>query len=545
MKKRTWLVAFCAVMLLMLALPAKASAVTPEEDAYYRNQVKSIYRRVRYNTGGGSLQGYCGTMSGWQLYLLGIDRYPNIHNGNGEYDAYENKKVTTGGYAVKAYSAENYTLEEALNTITQGGTRDVYNVLVGFQRTNTAAGYYYGHACVIHAIIDGQVYFVEGFHTSLAGAEGNPIVCSIAKFAKYYDEWCTFEGIIEFGKKEYVNYCDSFPSALFVETNTKAKLYSIPSKEDVNGYKSQVLRTAQQNERLQVTRLIGNTKGEFFYQVDNDGDYAYVAVAEVNVLRVNADRVTMTDITAPTSLKMNKSMAITGKIVTQDGILSGVRVEVLDESGNVILSTQVQKESNQISLPKNGINFAGLPAGNYTYKVYADVKSNFVLGEDVLQETATNCVYTRAFTVGGVEPAAAWEETSSRLLKNGWIYENGAWCYYEQNTLQTGWFCSGGVDYYLQEDGYAVTGWQTINGKNRYFSNTGAMRVGWLRTDGNTYYMLSNGVAARGLRMIDDKLYFFEEDGTMKTGGEVVVDTVPYQIGSDGEAKQIVLTVDE
>lgn len=545
MKKRTWLVAFCAVMLLMLALPAKASAVTPEEDAYYRNQVKSIYRRVRYNTGGGSLQGYCGTMSGWQLYLLGIDRYPNIHNGNGEYDAYENKKVTTGGYAVKAYSAENYTLEEALNTITQGGTRDVYNVLVGFQRTNTAAGYYYGHACVIHAIIDGQVYFVEGFHTSLAGAEGNPIVCSIAKFAKYYNEWCTFEGIIEFGKKEYVNYCDSFPAGLFVETNTKAKLYSIPSKEDVNGYKSQVLRTAQQNERLQVTRLIGNTKGEFFYQVDNDGDYAYVAVAEVNVLRVNADRVTMTDITAPTSLKMNKSMAITGKVVTQDGILSGVRVEVLDESGNVILSTQVQKESNQLSLPKNGINFAGLPAGNYTYKVYADVKSNFVLGEDVLQETATNCVYTRAFTVGGVEPAAAWEETSSRLLKNGWIYENGAWCYYEQNTLQTGWFCSGGVDYYLQEDGYAVTGWQTINGKNRYFSNTGAMRVGWLRTDGNTYYMLSNGVAARGLRMIDDKLYFFEEDGTMKTGGEVVVDAVSYQIGSDGEAKQIVLTVDE
>ena len=248
----------------------------------------------------------------------------------------------------------------------------------------------------------------------------------------------------------------------------------------------------------------------------------------------------MTDITAPTSLKQNKTMQITGKVVTQDGILSSVRVEVLDETGIVMRSVQVQKESNQISLPKNGINFADLTPGNYTYKVYADVKSNIVLGEDIVQEVATNCVYTRAFTVGGAEPTVAWADTKTHLFRDGWIYDNGAWRFYKQDVLQTGWICSGGVDYYLQEDGSAATGWQTINGKNRYFSNTGAMRVGWLRADGKTYYMLSNGVAACGLRTIDGEQYFFEEDGTMKTSGEVVVDVILYQIQSDGRAIPVI-----
>jgi hypothetical protein len=57
---------------------------------------------------------------------------------------------------VKAYPASQYTLLDALNTITRNGTLDVYNILVGFQRTNTQLGSIYGHALLIHGIIDGM-----------------------------------------------------------------------------------------------------------------------------------------------------------------------------------------------------------------------------------------------------------------------------------------------------------------------------------------------------------------------------------------------------
>ena len=89
------------------------------------------------------------------------------------------------------------------------------------------------------------------------------------------------------------------------------------------------------------------------------------------------------------------------------------------------------------------------------------------------------------------------------------------WRYYENGTFRTGWFCSGGIDYYLLEDGAAATGWQKINGKMRFYTDTGAMRTGWLNDNGAVYYLLSNGIPATGERTIDGEAHMFGTEGIL------------------------------
>ena len=141
-------------LLIVAMLPLGTSAATTE-DQTIRTQIKNVYRKVQRMVGW-NLSGLCGLMTDYQLYYLGVDTTLKISDGNGQYDEYRNLDMTYNGYKVTRYPAENYTLEEALYTMTEGGTRNVYNVLVGFQWTNTSAGARYGHACVIHAILDGK-----------------------------------------------------------------------------------------------------------------------------------------------------------------------------------------------------------------------------------------------------------------------------------------------------------------------------------------------------------------------------------------------------
>ena len=57
---------------------------------------------------------------------------------------------------------------------------------------------------------------------------------------------------------------------------------------------------------------------------------------------------------------------------------------------------------------------------------------------------------------------------------HGWHYDNG-WMFYENERQQIGWVRSCGVDYYLNRVGKVLTGWNTIEGGLRYFTDTGAM----------------------------------------------------------------------
>ena len=59
------------------------------------------------------------------------------------------------------------------------------------------------------------------------------------------------------------------------------------------------------------------------------------------------------------------------------------------------------------------------------------------------------------------------------------------------------WISVNGKVYYVNKDGYRVTGWIKYRGKFYYMEKSGVMHTGWLTLSGKKYYMKSNGVAVK------------------------------------------------
>ncbi len=195
-----------AAVLTALAMPVAAESTGPA-DAYNLTpdqliaRIQQTYSDAKALAGRRSFNGKCSTMVNCSTLALGIQNIRFDGDGRDEYDLYDNITRTDGGYDVVRYHVSEYTLEEALNAISENGTRDVYNIIVGFQGGRTGFSSAYGHTCFLHGIVDGMVYFSESYGLYLGGtyyAEGRPIVCSIADFADYYGKWAYLEGVIHF-----------------------------------------------------------------------------------------------------------------------------------------------------------------------------------------------------------------------------------------------------------------------------------------------------------------------------------------------------------
>ncbi len=193
-----------AMSFIGAVLPATAAI-----DMTMHTQVANIYSGAQASFGR-SFNGYCGACVGWQLYHMGINTTAICPNGKDTFDYYKNLSVTTGGYNVTAYSASQYSLKSALNAITANGTKNAYNIVIGLEKGNTASSQTYGHAVVIHAIIDGFCYFAESSNLTVMSqyhAAGTPIVVDINYFCDYIYMWAgsgytpQFEGVIYFGQK--------------------------------------------------------------------------------------------------------------------------------------------------------------------------------------------------------------------------------------------------------------------------------------------------------------------------------------------------------
>lgn len=107
----------------------------------------------------------------------------------------------------------------------------------------------------------------------------------------------------------------------------------------------------------------------------------------------------------------------------------------------------------------------------------------------------------------------------------GWNYIDGNWYYFASQNLQlqvveghsmiTGWLALGGVWYYFEDSGAMVTGWQEIGGKWYYFYDSGAMAAStWI---GN-YYVDSSGAWVDGEAGSGNQTYVAE--GWQQSGGK-------------------------
>lgn len=206
------------VLLLVMGLglgltPAvRAAEGLPQEDlsipqpVFYSEEelpqrITETYRDAKTAVGYRSFRGRCSSMVNGSVIALGLHDAENRGDGRDIYDRYKDLGRTSSGYDIVCYDGGQYDLAGALRAVSDEGTREVYNLIVGWESGITASSSAYGHACFIHGIVDGKVYFSESFSLELNRTyytEGEPIVCTIEEFAGFYDKWAYFEGLIHF-----------------------------------------------------------------------------------------------------------------------------------------------------------------------------------------------------------------------------------------------------------------------------------------------------------------------------------------------------------
>ena len=390
---------------VVLTAPVSAAPTTPEE---IKQQITNTYKKAKKHYGWDSFDGYCGALVNVQLYLLGITSNVIGVDGRDAYDAFKNLSVSSGGYGVETYPAGLYTVESALNAITKNGTKDAYNILVGFQKTPSVLGRRYGHAMVIHAIIDGMVYFVESYDLTLNGVrykEGTPLVATISEFAAYYARSTTqFDGIIHFGLKTYADSCSEYASNATATVVTPGQVWSQPCVDTVHG-SSAVVGELTVGDQVHITGLYLNTENEYWYELDG-GEGGYVPADHLSSLQLRYEDVTLSNSVAPTVLTKGRSFSLKGAVTSHSNSIYAVRARVYrpeaDQMVQVINTVDTVQSKTYDLLRSNiskGLTFRSLDAGQYRYELAAIVANYFVEGGKLMTGWNTIILWSSDFLV--------------------------------------------------------------------------------------------------------------------------------------------------
>lgn len=515
-----------------VAAPVSAAEVTKEKQL--TEDAKKLYRRCLRTAGRSSFRGYCGLMTSHQMYNLKINTWCITNDGNRQFDYYKDLEITNGGYYISSYAATDYSLEEALNAITHGGMQDAYNILVGFQKTTTEAGRRYGHAVFINGILDGTVYFVESYDTSLDRyyREGTVITCSIAEFAAYYTGWTTYEGLIWFGTAQYSDSCQQYSTNVVLQARFESTLRSQPSLIGENDCVR--LRTIAPGERLYATGILVDEQEDMYYCIQENGRTGYVAVSALCPVQVNGEDLVLQQAAIPTAIEAGAAVSLEGAVAAERGYVDNLELVITDSTGTRIHSQWCDATGYSWDLGSlnGGLGQVKLEPGTYRLELYAECTQPVAVGQEIGACNARVKLTEQALQVGG--GTEALPETAA--TEDGWVCKDGTWYCYENGAACTGWVKRCGVEYYLNENGAVTTGWAEVDGARRYFSETGAMCTGWLTLDGVTTYRLGDGTAAVGWQNVGTGLYCFAEDGSLITGGERANGDTVYVLAQDGRA---------
>lgn len=552
------------LILLVCVLPQPESHAVQTEEYRITQLVEATYAAALKAGGRNSFQGYCGAAVSRQLQAMGINtEYVGI-NGNGQYDAYKNLSYSSGGYRVRTYPTTSYNLKEALNAISENGTKDAYNILVGFQKTNTTAGQKYGHAVFIYAILDGIVYFAESFSMTIGGkryAEGECIAATIDQFATYYNRWTTLDGVISFGMKSYNDLCETYPSYLYASVTQNTELYTAPCDPEVDD-RSQSIRTLLTGERLSVVGMLLNTEGEYWYQVE-DCQTGYVRADLTSVVAMRYNDVTATGISAPTVHQQGNTFNVKGTISSTYNAICSVRGQVftLTEDGMTHkMTTTAEVEDNRYSLSystiSNRLAFRLLEVGSYRYELAVVVSNCYYADGELQTEWKTIKLYLSDFRVvskkggtvtvkynacGGSSELNAAELSQGQTLnalpeatREGFVF--AGWYTAEEGgeRVTEDYVPAGNITLYAHWEPANVSGWHEEDGRTYYRMN-GQRIVGFFQVDGVTYYQGDDGFLSTGWLEDNDLRYYFNANGAMATGW-LEVDASRYYLGSDGTA---------
>ena len=514
----SFIMSLLLVISLMMPAPVSAASTAVEQ---IKQQVSDTYKKAKAYYGWSSFHGMCGALVNAQLYLMGITDTVLGVDGRDAYDAFKSLSVTSGGFGVKAYPASRYTLKSALNAITNNGTEDVYNVLVGFQKTPSVLGRRYGHAVVIHAIIDGTVYYVESYNLSLNGVyypEGTPLAASIDDFAWYYAQTTTqFDGVIYFGLKTYADSCTRYPSNAMGTAVAESPIWSQPCKEDIQPA-SEVVGQMQLGDQMHITGLYLNTENQYWYQLDG-GEGGYVPAEALSIAQLRYDDVKLENSAVPTVLTQGKSFSIKGTVSSTHNSVYAVRARIYRPEADQmvqLISTSDTVQGKVYDLLRsnvsNGLTFRTLEAGQYRYELAAIVANYFVENGKLMTGWNTVTLWNSDFLVTE-EKIPACTVTFDAC---------GGDVKLDQSVLPEG--ISLGATEVPQRPGYVFLGWFTqAEGGERvaadyipdgnvtlyaHWVSQEQIRGEWL-AGGNCWYLYSDGISTMICMELEGALYYF------------------------------------
>ncbi|MCD8066512.1 MAG: S-layer homology domain-containing protein [Oscillospiraceae bacterium] len=203
MKNRKKIIAVCLLTVFAANLLSGTALAAPMSSQEAAERAVSTYAEALEYGKVGSFAGLCGMSVNSTLMVLGINSEYIVANGSAEWNIYGSMSETSGGYEIRAFSASDYTLREALETIAQSD--NMVNLMVCFQRSPTIKGSVYGHVFFIHAIVDGIAYYTESYGTTWEDkdvAEGELLAVTIEEICSHYALY-TFEGVVQFVDHTY------------------------------------------------------------------------------------------------------------------------------------------------------------------------------------------------------------------------------------------------------------------------------------------------------------------------------------------------------
>lgn len=483
----------CLAALTCSVSAAKDPTLSPEQQVV--QDALAVFEACKVSARRESFRGYCGTMTSHQLYHMGINSWLAIMDGNKQFDYYAARDMTSGGYYTTAYYADDYPLEDALQLLCANGTRDVYNILVGFETTDTEAGAIYGHSLVINAILDGYVYFMESYDSNTTGKEGTVAKLTVKAFANYYSQRGVYEGVVHFGS--YLDACNEYASDVYLLARFDTVVRSRPGV--VGQEDTKQLRSVKAGERIQATRLVRSPQGDWFYKVEN----GYIAAAAVAVTETCGDGLTLEGFVLPEQIEENVDIDLVGTVTGGD--VAAVSVAVIDINGDIFL--RERELGNDLSALNEWLFLDLLPAGRYWVEVTAEAASAVIQNGSVERSYFRKAIHYAPLQVGevsqGVLPAI------QQSANEGWVRREGVWYLYRYGFAQTGWQKEMGVRYYLQSSGATLTGWQKMDDGIRFFTPAGAMVTGWMVTDQGDVFLDEDGLLYSGTVTLEDKTYTY------------------------------------
>ncbi len=544
------------------AMPAAADSADAETEAERITAlVHNTYRSALARTGRRSFHGWCGAAVDWQMYVLGITTKVTGSNGNAKFDYYRYQDHSSGGYGIDAYPASRYNLIGALNAITEYGTKDAYNIMVGFQSTNTAAGRYYGHAVFVYAILDGIVYFTESFGLTIGGRyynEGQCVAVTMEEFANYFNRWCSLDGVIHFTQKTYQDECQFLSAYLYATVTQPTTLYSAPCTPDVDE-RSVAQRQLQAGERLNVIGMYLNTEGQYWYEV-GDTETGYVLASDTEMLSLRYDDVITSGVKAPAVLTEGSNFSIKGSVIGTYSQIVSVRAQVymVTEDGAVhLMTTNDAVADNTYSFYKSRVgkrlNFKQLDQGSYHFELAAVMSNHYYADGDLQSDWQTVKLWRSDFQVvehkgqtasitydpcGGTTELNAAELDLGQMLTNlpgaqreGYIFDG--WYTADGERVDEEYVLEGSLTLYAHwVVDEAVTGWFWEE-ESLYYVENGSRPQGFFQVDGATYHHNADGLLDIGWTVINGANYYFHATGAMAVEWLVMEDGT-YYMGADG-----------